>query len=83
MANATADAFANRAAELAQLSERDLGAIKARSELSTCILRRLVAIAIKLTPASTVGSRVIQVAGKTDETNKFGRPLGQEVGPCL
>ncbi len=71
VANATADALANRGAELVQLSESDLGAIKARSELSTCILRRLVAIAIKLAPASTVASRVMQVAGKTDEKAKL------------
>ncbi len=71
VANATADAFAGRGAELVHVSERDLEAIKARSELTTCILRRLVAIAIKLAPASSVGSRVIQVAGRTDEKAKL------------
>ena len=71
VANATADALANRAAELVQLSQRDLGVLKSRSELSTSVFRRLVAIAIKLAPTSRVGSRVIRVAGRPDETAKL------------
>ena len=47
VANAAADALAIRAAELVQHSSEDLGAIRARSELSKLVLRRLVAIAIK------------------------------------
>ena len=71
MANAAADALAIRAAELVQHSSEDLGAIRARSELSKLVLRRLVAIAIKLAPASSAGARVIRVAGRHEDKAKL------------
>ena len=48
LANATADLFADRAAELFQLSSQELLDIRLRSEQFVFILKRLVAIAIKL-----------------------------------
>ncbi len=39
--------------------------------MSTLVLRRLVAIAIKLAPASSAGSRVVRVAGRLDEKAKL------------
>ena len=70
-ANAAADSLAITAAELVQLSNVDLGAIRARSELSKLVLRRLVAIAIKLAPASSAGARVIKVAGRQEDKAKL------------
>ena len=70
-ANAAADLLANRAAELVQHASEDLGIIKARSELSKLVLRRLVAIAIKLAPASSAGARVIKVAGRQEDKAKL------------
>ena len=71
MVNAAADSLAIRAAELVQLSNVDLGAIRARSELSKLVLRRLVAIAIKLAPATSAGARVFKVAGRHEDKAKL------------
>ena len=78
LANAIADNMADKAAELMQLSSEQHGKIQANTELSELVLRRLVAVAIKVAPPSVSTSRVVRMAGRGQEClNRF---LGQEVG---
>ena len=52
LANAIADSMADKAAELMQLSSEQHVKIQANTELSELVLRRLVAVAIKVAPPS-------------------------------
>ena len=67
LANAIADVFADRAAELVQLSSPEIIQLRVQSERTISILKRLVAIAVKLAPVARVASRVVKIASRAED----------------
>ena len=64
------DVLAGRAAELCQLSSETRGEFKARAELSTIVLRKPAAIAIKLAVAARAANRVVRIVGRQESNAK-------------
>ena len=66
LANAISDIYADTAAAHFEVSEQQLQEFKTHSEQSVRIIKRLVAIAVKLAPAARAASRIVSGARQTN-----------------
>ena len=66
LAKTISDIYADTAAAHFQVSEQQLQQFKTHSEQSVRILKRLVAIAVKLAPAARAANRITSGASQTN-----------------